>query len=211
MFSLSARYSTGPGHSVNNAGRIYKLANEHYDYKSMAEHMFKNSIHDLYNDFSSCTSASVIFGNKTVPNMAHTTDIMCKGNPPSWEANSHTLQCQGHFVVVENRQMSNANHNNYLSASEASNSSRFTNIGGSYISDSITTIYNNVDTLVSYGEVSSCKEIQQEVLQYGSVYKNVYSLNEGDSSIVNHSDGSLGSGAGDIVPKVNTCNGEEFR
>ena len=48
----------------------------------MSENMFKNSIHDLYNDVSSYTSASGIFGNKTVPNMAHTTDITCKGNTP---------------------------------------------------------------------------------------------------------------------------------
>ena len=32
VFSLSARNNTGPGHYVENAGRMYKITNEYYDY-----------------------------------------------------------------------------------------------------------------------------------------------------------------------------------
>ena len=157
-----------------------------------------------YNCSSSCTSASVIIGGKTALNMVHSTDITGKGkNPPSWEVSRHTLQCQGQFVVVENRQMSDGKHNKYLSVSEASNSSTFTtDTYGLCRSDNVIMLHTSIDTLLSYKEISSCREIQQELMQYGSICEYIYSV-ECSSSIGKYSDDSLSSGIGDIIPKGN--------
>ena len=57
-----------------------------------------------------------MFGNKSELNMAHTTDILSKDRClPRWEVSTHTLQFQGQFVVVKNRQMSNGALNIYSS------------------------------------------------------------------------------------------------
>ena len=92
--------------------------------------------------------------------------------PPSrWEVSSHALQCQRQFVVFENRQMSNGTHNNYLRTSEVGDSSMFTDsvdqchyVNSLYTLENVSTNGVN-DTLISYKEVSSCKEIRLKLLQ----------------------------------------------
>ena len=74
--------------------------------------------------------------------------------------------------------MSDGNHNNYLSASEASNSSRFIYTSLLYNTDSVVISLNNIGTLISYKEVSSCKEIQEKLLLYGSMCDYYESFND---------------------------------
>ena len=171
VFCLSARNNTGPGHYVDNAGRIHKIENEDCYQKIDMINTLDSNMKENYNCSSIRTSASVIIGLKSISNMVHNTDITGKGkHPPSWVASSHTLQYQGQFVVVENRQMSDGNHDNYLSVSEASNSSSLkSDIYGLHRSNTNTISHISNNTLLSYKEISSCREIQQKLMQYDSV------------------------------------------
>ena len=202
VFCLSARNNTGPGHYVDNAGRIHKIENEDCYQKIDMINTLDNNMEENYNCSSICTSASVIIGIKPTLNMVHNTDITGKGkHPPSWVASSHTLQYQGQFVVVENRQMSDGNHDNYLSISEASNSSSVkSDIYDLHRSNTNTISHISNNTLLSYKEISSCREIHQKIMQYDSVGEYTCFI-ECSSTFDKSYDDMLRSDIGDTIPK----------
>ena len=102
--------------------------------------------------------------------------------------------------------MSDGNHINYLSVSEASNSSTFnSDIHGLYRSNTVTMLHTSIITSLSYKEISSCREIQQRLMQYDSICEYMHSMHsvECSSTIGKSCDDMLRSDIGDIIPKGN--------